>query len=60
MDSKTAVEGCPCGKLKTYEDWIWNRRDMILNYISSRYKNEKAESDSLGKKILTVTENKEN
>lgn len=58
FDGKTAVEGCPCGKLKMYEDWIWDRRYSILNYLTARYKLKKVEIDGLRDKITKANEAK--
>lgn len=30
------VYGCPCGKLKRYEDFIWHNKHLIIRYIKAR------------------------
>jgi hypothetical protein len=35
---KHVVVNCPCGKLKSYEDFFWSHRHMIARYISARAK----------------------
>ena len=36
IDGKQFVDGCACGKLRVYEDWIWNYRDQIAQYLMTR------------------------
>lgn len=36
IDGKQAVFACPCGKLRRYEDWIWNHRAIIYLYLRGR------------------------
>ena len=58
FDGKHVVEACPCGKLKTYEDWLWQRRDMILEYLTSRYQKMNKECQMFGKKVTETNEAK--
>ncbi len=51
IDGKTGVEGCPCGELKKYEDWIWNHRFVILDYLGNRHRSQKLDVDYLGKQL---------
>ena len=36
IDGKQFVDGCECGKLKFYEDWVWAYRDQIAQYLMVR------------------------
>ncbi len=54
FDGKTAIEGCPCGMLKTYEDFIWNHKYQIMEYLVARYKNQKNAVARFGERIQDV------
>lgn len=43
-DCRQAVWGCPCEKLKRYEDFFWDNRRVILEYIKAR--NEQLQKDA--------------
>jgi len=36
IDGKQFVIGCPCNRLRRFEDWIWNHRRPIMDYIKAR------------------------
>lgn len=36
IDGKQAVLGCPCNGLRHYEDFIWQNRHVILDYLERR------------------------
>ena len=36
IDGKQAVFACPCRKLRRYEDWIWDHREIIVTYLRAR------------------------
>lgn len=40
IDSKTFVVDCPCNGLRRYEEWIWNNRDTIRDYLKIRVEQE--------------------
>ena len=40
IDGKTFVVDCPCNGLRRYEDWIWNNRNSIRDYIKFRVDQE--------------------
>ena len=40
IDGKTFVEDCPCNGLRKYEDWIWNNRQIIRDYVKLRVAQE--------------------
>ena len=40
IDNKTFVVDCPCNGLRRYEDWIWNNRNPIRDYIKLRVDQE--------------------
>lgn len=40
IDGKTFVDGCPCNGLRKYEDWIWNNKDVIRDYLVLRVNQE--------------------
>lgn len=42
---KTFVEECPCNALWKYEEWIWQNRNTIRNYLKIRCDKEKELAD---------------
>ncbi len=38
IEGKMGVMGCPCNKLRLYEDWIWLNRGVIFKYLGERTK----------------------
>ena len=40
IDGRTFVDGCPCNGLRKYEDWIWNHRNAIRDYLKARIDQE--------------------
>lgn len=40
IDGKTFVVDCPCNGLRRYEDWIWNNRNAIRDYLKHRVEQE--------------------
>lgn len=40
IDNKTFVVDCPCNGLRKYEDWIWNHKDLIRDYLKDRVEQE--------------------
>lgn len=42
IDGRQAVWSCPCGKLRRYEEFIWNNRDLIVRYIKARTQSDLA------------------
>ena len=44
IEGKKVVPDCPCGKLKKYEDWIWNHSDLIAKYLVLRAEKEAKEA----------------
>lgn len=36
IDGRQYVYGCPCNAPRTYEDWIWNHRWQISQYLKAR------------------------
>jgi hypothetical protein len=47
IDGKQAVANCICNQLSKYENFIWNNRDLIINYLADRIKRkfEKAKEE---------------
>ena len=60
IDNKNVVEGCECGTLRKYEDWIWGHRYLILEYLKNRQNAHKAENDMLTTSINSAEEDKAN
>ena len=54
LDGKTFVESCECGELRRYEDWIWERRHLILSYLTAKYEVQKKEINKLGENVRKV------
>jgi hypothetical protein len=44
LDGQQVVWGCPCGRMRRYEDFIWSHREMIVTYIKARSKMERDEA----------------
>lgn len=42
IDNKTFVVDCPCNGLRKYEEWIWNNREIIRDYLKVRVEQEHA------------------
>jgi hypothetical protein len=40
IDGNTFVVDCPCNGLRKYEDFIWNNRDSIRDYLKVRIAQE--------------------
>ena len=40
IDNKTFVIDCPCNGLRRYEEWIWNHREIIRDYLKVRVEQE--------------------
>ena len=40
IDNRTFVVDCPCNGLRKYEDWIWNNKDVIRDYLKDRIEQE--------------------
>lgn len=38
------VHGCQCNKARAHEDFIWDHRDRIINYLEKRTKAESEEA----------------
>jgi len=36
IDGKQAVYGCSCNEARKYEDFIWNHRHIIADYLEAR------------------------
>lgn len=47
IDGHHLVLGCPCGELAKYEDFIWNNRRRILEYLKTRIANQARESNDM-------------
>lgn len=47
IEGRQVVWNCPCGKLARYETWIWEHRELILDYIRARSNRELAEAQRL-------------
>lgn len=56
IDGKTFVEECPCNDLRRYEEWVWNNRDIIREYLCSRVKQEAiwAEQEMIKNKLAGI------
>lgn len=53
IDNRTFVVDCPCNGLRKYEDWIWNNRNAIRDYIKHRVDQELiwAEQEKVANKL---------
>jgi hypothetical protein len=40
IEGRLFVDGCPCNGLTRYEDWIWNNRQEIRDYLKKRVERE--------------------
>lgn len=40
IDGRTFVVDCPCNGLRKYEEWIWNNRHIIRDYLKLRVEQE--------------------
>lgn len=51
IDGQEFAECCPCREIRRYEDWVWEHRHEILNYVLTRSKRNieraKAEAEEL-------------
>jgi len=52
LSGKQYVFGCPCGKAKDYEEFIWSHRFAIAEYFIQRAKMEKEEADHQHEKLF--------
>lgn len=46
LDGITLCYGCPCGRSKRYENFMWGNRALILKYIKKRADKELADATS--------------
>ncbi|HEG43771.1 MAG TPA: hypothetical protein ENH94_06975 [Phycisphaerales bacterium] len=53
---KQYVVGCPCNKLYKYEEFIWDHREMIMEYYKLRYATMQKDAQLLGEQIKEATE----
>ncbi len=51
LDGKQYVVDCECNGARRYEDFIWNHRYLILNYLDRRNCEIKEKADDLDIKI---------
>lgn len=59
VNGRQVVDGCPCNKARTYEEFIWNHRHIIKAYIVARAKRQlrAAEDDAvLANRLAGATE----
>jgi hypothetical protein len=56
LDGKIFVEDCPCSGLRKYEDFIWDNRDAIREYLQIRVVQEArwAEQEVLKNKLAGI------
>jgi len=47
LDGCQFVWNCPCCKIRKYEDFIWNHRELIVSYIKARAEQQVAESQAI-------------
>ncbi len=40
IDGRTFVDDCPCNGLYRYEQWIWNNKNTIRDYLKARIEQE--------------------
>jgi len=58
LDGKQAVYGCPCNSVRKYEDFIWDNRYLIANYLTARalkMKKEAKENSKLARMVQKAT-----
>jgi hypothetical protein len=57
LGGKTFVDDCPCNGLRKYEDWIWNNRSIIREYLKVRVEQEAkwAEQELILNKLAGIT-----
>ena len=56
IDGRTFVVDCPCNGLRKYEDFIWDNRDAIREYLKVRIEQEArwAEQEVLLNKLAGI------
>jgi len=54
VNGNHAVGNCPCHGLRPYEDFIWDHRYMIVDYLVERAKAEAADAAQELKRIATL------
>lgn len=50
------VDGCDCGNVERYENWIWTNRDRIMKYIKLRSSREVARAKQELEKLIEHSE----
>jgi hypothetical protein len=59
IEGKQTVLGCPCNRLRMYEDWVWGHRRQIIEYLKKRIKERledaETEAESIGELKIEET-----
>ena len=56
LNGKEYVLGCSCNGARVYENFIWDNRELISKYISSRAKKEQREADENSRLARNIRE----
>jgi len=56
IDGQQAVIGCPCNGLRRYENFIWNNRFLIMEYLKQKAKDQLEEATRLAKDSAEAAE----
>lgn len=56
IDGKQAVRECPCNSVRKYEDFIWDNRYLIADYLTERTKKEEKEAKENSKLAKMVNQ----
>lgn len=47
LDGRQVVWNCPCHKMRRYEDFIWDHRELIAKYLKARLAKQVEEDSKL-------------
>ncbi len=56
IDDKQFVADCPCNAASKYENFIWNHRDLIRDYLTARAQKQLIEAQDDSKLTKQVSE----